>query len=68
MQEAKERDKVTNAMNPDLSILPILEVDLNDRVVSVRGTGFVVGEPPYVVTARHVFEEEVRTAGNKFAV
>jgi Trypsin-like peptidase domain len=37
-------------------------------VISVRSTGFIVGEPPYLVTAKHVFEEKLHTESNKFGV
>ncbi len=40
------------------SILPILKLSSDNRVISVVGTGFVVGDPTVLITAKHVFEGE----------
>ena len=42
----KEEHMLDSPIDPNRSILPILRFDPGDRVTSVVGTGFIVGDPP----------------------
>jgi Trypsin-like peptidase domain len=47
-----------SSIEPTRSILPILKLSPDNRVISVVGTGFVVGDPAVLITAKHLFEGE----------
>jgi hypothetical protein len=55
-------------VEPNRSILPILELGPNDEVISVVGTGFVVGDPLVLITAKHLFEGGASLENAKFGV
>jgi len=56
-------------LQPQSSIVPILKGDTDRAIRELLGTGFFVGTPqePYLVTAKHVFENTSLSGGEHFA-
>src|SRR5215204_5277664 len=57
---------IQSHLEPRRCILPILKLGPNNQVISVVGTGFVVGDPSVLVTAKHVFEGETLSEKGSF--
>lgn len=53
-------------MNPSDSILPILRLSESGEYRELLGTGFLAGDRPMVVSARHVFDYERLEDGDVF--
>lgn len=47
-----------SSIEPNRCILPNPTLGPENEVISVVGTGFVVGDPPVLITANHLFEGE----------
>jgi hypothetical protein len=48
-----------SSIEPNRCILPILKLGPDNEVRSVVGTGFIVGDPTVLITAKHLFVLEV---------
>lgn len=44
-----------SSIEPNRCILPILKLGPDNEVRSVVGTGFIVGDPTGLITAKHLF-------------
>ena len=53
-------------MNPNDSILPVLRVGRDGSFRELLGTGFLAGDRPMLVTARHVLDYERLEDGDSF--
>jgi hypothetical protein len=55
-----------SSIEPNRCILPILTLGPDNEVISVVGTGFIVGDPPILITAKHLFEGETSAEEGTF--
>ena len=55
-------------LNVRHSIVPIVRLSSSGSVLELAGTGFFVGKRPYVVTAKHIFEDYPLKDNESFAM